>query len=89
MAIKMSSHRAKPEAALEKLREKIGSECENGGGNGAGENQLIVDHGQAAKNEFAEAACADRSGNRGDADGQDGGYADSRENDENARGSST
>src|SRR5271169_669118 len=74
--IRVSSSSRETEAALEKTEQEIGCERQESCWDCASENQLIIDHGQAAKDEFAESACADGCGDCGDADGQHGGYAD-------------
>src|SRR5690242_13786486 len=56
--------------------------CEDGqarSGNCARQNHLIIDHGQAAKNIFAEATGADGGSDGGDPDREYGGNADARD----------
>ena len=67
------------ETALEEAKEEVGKNGEKCGGDGAGENNRVADHGDSAKNEGAEAAGADGRGNGGHPDGDDRGGADSRE----------
>ena len=58
---------------LQPAQAQVREDCQHGGGNCAGQNYLVVDHGQAAENIFAQAACADRSRDRGQTDGDHGG----------------
>src|SRR5437879_13696139 len=67
------------QAALEKAEEEIGEEGQEGGRDGAGEDEGIADEGHAAEDERAETAGADGGGDGGDADGDDGGGANSGE----------
>ena len=66
-------------AALEKTEEEVGKNGEKRGGDGAGKDDGVADHGNPAKNESAEAAGADGGSDGRDADGDDCGGADSRE----------
>src|ERR1700687_1023575 len=68
------------QSALEAAEEEIGKESEECGRDGAGEDEGIADQSDAAKDESAEAACADGGGDGGDADGDDGGGANAGEN---------
>ncbi len=68
------------ETALEQAEQQVGGDGEEGGGDGAGENYGVADHGDAAENEGAEAAGADGRGDGSDADGDDGGGANTCEN---------
>src|SRR5260370_31293042 len=69
------------ESTLEEAEEEVGEKGEEGGGNGAGEDEGIADEGDAAEEEGAEAAGADSGGDGGDADSDDGSGANAREDD--------
>jgi hypothetical protein len=56
------------EALLQPSQACVGEDGQCGGGNCAGQNHLIIDHRQTAKNIFAKAPCADGGGDGGDAD---------------------
>jgi hypothetical protein len=60
------------EAAFEEGEQGVGDDCEKGGGDCAGEDYGVADHGDTAKDEGAEAAGADGGGDGGHADCDDG-----------------
>jgi hypothetical protein len=68
------------EAALEEAEEEVGEESEEGGRNGASEDEGVADQGDAAEDEGAESAGADGRGDGGYADGDNGGGANAGEN---------
>ena len=68
-----------PQAAFEDAQAKISAQSEKGRGNRSRENQLIVHHGEAAKDEFAQPPGADSGGNRRNADGENSCNANSGE----------
>ena len=75
------------EAAFEEGRAgRVGEDGQERGGNGAGEDDGVADHGDAAEDEGAEAACADGCGDGGDADGDDGGGANAGKDDRKREG---
>ena len=55
------------EALLEPSQARVRKYGQGGGGNCAGQDDLIIDHGQAAKNKFAKATRADSGGDSGKA----------------------
>src|SRR6266853_1825848 len=50
--------------ALNQAEHEVRGERHERGGNGAGKNHVVIDHGEAAKNKFAQPACSNGSGNR-------------------------
>jgi len=60
-------------------QEEIGEDGQEGGGNGAGKDDRVVDHGDAAEDESSEAAGTNGSGDGSDANGDDGGGTDTGE----------
>ena len=64
---------------LDSAEAEVGDERHQRRRNGAGEDDAVVDHRDAAKDELAEAAGADRGRDGRDPDGDDGGDADSRQ----------
>ena len=74
------------EPALEKAKRGVGNESEQSGGNGSGEDQAIIDGGDAAKDQFAQAAGADGGGDGRDADAGHGRGAQSREDERRGQG---
>src|SRR3989441_4439858 len=69
------------QSALEEAEEEIGEQSKERGGDGACEDEGITDEGDAAKNERAETTGADGSGDRCDADSDDGGGSNASKND--------
>ena len=61
-------------------KEEVGKNGQEGGGDGAGENDRVTYHGDPAENEGAETAGADGGGNCGYSDGDDGCGSYAREN---------
>ena len=66
-------------AGFEEAEEGVGEKREEGGGDGSGEDEAVVDGGYAAEDEFAEAAGADGGGDSGDSYAGDGGGAEAGE----------
>src|SRR5580698_8872014 len=71
--------RGNPEPAFEQAECGVCGECEQGGGDCAGEDEAVVDRRDAAEDELAEAACAVGGGDGGNADAGDGGGAQAGE----------
>ena len=67
------------EPAFEQSQHCVGSQSQQGGGDGSGEHEAVVDRGDAAEDEFAETAGADGRRDGGDADAGDGGGAQAGE----------
>jgi len=74
------------QSALKKAEEKIGEEGEERGRNGAREDKGIIDEGDAAEDEPAEATGTDGSSDRRDADGDDSSGANASEDDGERKG---
>src|SRR5215472_5616090 len=69
------------QAALEPSQRLVGEDGQQGGGNGSGEDDLVVDHGETAEDVFPEASGADGGGDGGEPDGNDSGHADAGDDD--------
>ena len=72
---------ADAEAAFDKGQRNVGEDGQQRGGDGAGENDGIADHGDSSEDKCAEAAGADGRGDGGDSNGDDRGGANAGKND--------
>ena len=68
------------QAPLQPSQAEIRRQRQNSGGNGSGQNELIVHHSEAAKDELAEASGANRGSNGGQAYRDDDGHSHAGEN---------
>ncbi len=69
------------QALLQPSQAYVCQDCQGRGWDCAGKNDLVVDHGEAAKNIFAQTTSADGGGDSGESDGNDGGNAHARDDD--------
>src|ERR1700674_1333776 len=69
-----------PQAALEEAEKQVREDGEESGGDGAGEDDGVANHSNAAEDERAESSGANGGGDGGDTDGDDCGGADAGEN---------
>jgi hypothetical protein len=61
-----------PQAAFEEAEKQVREDGEESGGDGAGENDGVADHSNAAEDESTESSGADGCGDGGDSDAGDG-----------------
>src|ERR1022692_3456319 len=54
-----------PQSFFQPSQTEISRQGQDRRGNGSGQNELIVHHGETAKDELAQASCANRGGNGG------------------------